>query len=198
MTEHYSTPHPTSVEHRDRYTYTIAGRTLEFGTVSGVFGKSRLDRGSQVLIEHVDLSGARSLLDLGCGIGVIGISLATRFPDLEVSFADVNERAVRTARENAGRNGVRGSFIVSDGLSGIRGSFDAIALNPPQSAGKDVCERLIADARAHLNPRGRLFVVARHNKGGRSLSAFMEERYGNLDTIAKKSGYRVYVSQVSA
>lgn len=198
MNEHYSTPHPTSIERSGRYEYAFAGRTLVFETVSGVFGKSRLDRGSQVLIEHADLSGARSLLDLGCGIGVVGVSLAARYPDIEVTFADVNDRAVRTARQNAKRNGFRGSFVVSDGFERIRGSFDAIALNPPQSAGKQVCERLIADAREHLNPHGRLFVVARHNKGGRSLSAFMELVFGDLETVARKSGYRVYVSEVRA
>ena len=198
MSEHYSTRRPTSDERYDSYDYHLDGHKIEISTVSGVFGKAGLDRGSQVLIEYADLSDATSLLDLGCGTGVIGIGLKARFPQLDVTFADVNERAIKIARENARKNRVKGRFVASDGFKAIEGAYDAIALNPPQSAGKAVCERLIKNAEQHLSPGGRLLVVARHNKGGKSLSAFMEGVYGNLDTIAKKSGYRVYVSRRSA
>lgn len=191
MSEHYSTPKPTSEERFSSYSYSVAGVELSITTVSGVFGKEGLDRGSQVLIEYCDLSSAHSLLDLGCGTGVIGIGLAHRF-GLEVTFSDVNERAVRVARENARANGVRGRFVVSDGFSNIKEQFDAIALNPPQSAGKAVCERLISDAHDHLTNGGRFLLVARHKKGGKSLSEHMESVFGNVSIVTRKSGYRVY------
>ena len=195
MTEHYSTPKPTSDERFGEYRYRIGERDVAITTVSGVFGKDGLDRGSQVLIEYVDLSGASSLLDLGCGTGVVGIALSKRF-SLQVTFSDINERAVRIAERNARRNDVDGSFVVSDGFERIEGRFDAIALNPPQSAGRATCERLISEARAFLTPGGRLYVVARHNKGGRSLSAFMESLYPTVTVITRKSGYRVYAGAV--
>ncbi|MFT4308635.1 MAG: class I SAM-dependent methyltransferase [Candidatus Woesearchaeota archaeon] len=193
MSEHYSTAQPTSEERSASYRYVLDGAELVITTVSGVFGKKGLDRGSQVLIEYADLKEASTLLDLGCGTGVVGIALARRF-GVSVTFADVNERAVRVARANAAANGVTGSFLVSDGFSAITGSFDAIVLNPPQSAGRAVCESLITGAKDHLVRRGRLFVVARHNKGGRSLSAYMESVYGSFEVLARKSGYRLYVS----
>ena len=196
MSEHYSTPKPTSEERLGAYTYRLDDAEIAITTISGVFGKDGLDRGSQVLIEYADLKEASSLLDLGCGTGVVGIALAKRFA-LTVTFSDVNERAVRIARSNAEANGISGSFIVSDGFSRIKERFDAIALNPPQSAGKAVCERLISEAYDHLSSGGRLFVVARHKKGGRSLSEHMEGVFGSLSVAARKSGYRVYVGERS-
>lgn len=194
MSEHYSTPKPTSEERLDSYSYRLGDDEFSITTVSGVFGKGGLDRGSQVLVEYSDLSAARTLLDLGCGTGIVGIALARRF-GLDVLFSDVNERAVRIARENAKANGVSGRFVVSDGFARIPERFDAIVLNPPQSAGKAVCERLITDAKDHLTTGGRLIIVARHKKGGKSLSEFMEGMYGNIEVLARKSGYRVYASE---
>lgn len=195
MNEHYSTAKPSSEQVRGSYAILVNGSEVQITTVSGVFGKGKLDRGSQVLFTYADLSETREVLDLGCGTGVVGIALAKRFAHIDLTFSDVNERAVSIARENAKRNDVSGRFIVSDGLSAIDRSFDAIVLNPPQSAGKAVCERLISDAYEHLTPGGRLFVVARHQKGGRSLSAFMASIFGDIETVAKKSGYRVYVGR---
>lgn len=194
MSDHYSTPKPTSAPKYDSYTFPLDGREVAITTVSGVFGKGGLDRGSEVLFTYADVSRARTLLDLGCGTGVVGIALALKHPELEVTFADVNERAVSIARTNAQRNGVRASFKVSDGFSKLADRFDAIVFNPPQSAGKAICERLIAEAKDHLTPEGRLFVVARHQKGGKSLMAFMESVYGPIETLARKSGYRVYAT----
>jgi 16S rRNA (guanine1207-N2)-methyltransferase len=194
MTEHYSTPKPKSEERFGEYTYDTGSGVVSITTVSGVFGKGGIDRGSQVLIEYADLSGVRSVLDLGCGTGIVGIALSKRC-DITVTFADVNERAVRIAERNARTNGVSGFFIVSDGFEHIDAAFDAIMLNPPQSAGKDVCERLISEAFEHLLDGGRLFVVARHKKGGRSLSEYMESVFGSLSVLARKSGYRVYMGE---
>ena len=73
--------------------------------------------------------------------------------------------------------------------------FDTILLNPPQKAGKDVCFRMIEEAPNHLKEDGTLQIVATHNKGGKTLAKKMEEVFGNVDSIVKKGGVRVYLSR---
>ena len=73
--------------------------------------------------------------------------------------------------------------------------FDVVLSNPPQTAGKEICFKLIEQSNEHLKNNGNLQLVARHNKGGKTLSKKMEEVFGNVRVIAKKSGYWVYVSK---
>ena len=54
---------------------------------------------------------------------------------------------------------------------------------------------MIEKAKDHLKKGGLLQIVARHKKGGKSLEAKMKEVFGNVEAIAKKSGYRVYISK---
>ena len=55
--------------------------------------------------------------------------------------------------------------------------------------------RMIEESHQYLEAQGLLQLVARHNKGGRQLEKKMEEVFGNVKQIAKKSGYRIYVSE---
>jgi 16S rRNA G1207 methylase RsmC len=52
---------------------------------------------------------------------------------------------------------------------------------------------LIEDSKIHLKKGGSLQLVARHNKGGASLGKKMEQVFGNVKVIVKKSGYCVYM-----
>ncbi|MDO8661158.1 MAG: methyltransferase, partial [Candidatus Woesearchaeota archaeon] len=135
------------------------------------------------------------VLDLGCGYGPVGIALVKAHPDLLVVMSDVNARAVKLARKNSAQNKVEIKHITSDGFAHIIEQFNTILLNPPQTAGKKVCERLIAESKEHLVSGGLLQIVARHNKGGAQLEKFMKELFGNSNQVAKQSGFRVYVSR---
>ena len=77
----------------------------------------------------------------------------------------------------------------------IADKFDTILVNPPQTAGKDICFQIIDEAKNHLNNNGLLQLVARHNKGGSVLEKHMKEIFGNVEQIVKGSGYRVYISK---
>lgn len=73
-------------------------------------------------------------------------------------------------------------------------SFDTIITNPPMKAGREICYQIIEQAKHHLNPNGTLQLVAFHKRGGAMLEKKMQEVFGNVETVAKKSGFRVYVS----
>lgn len=191
MPEHYYTKKPLSKEKN----YSISYRGLRFTTSSGVFGKSKFDIGSRILVDSCIING-RNVLDLGCGYGIIGIILAKRYPEVNFTLTDINERAVKLAKENIKKNNIANAkAFQSDGFEKIKDKFDVILLNPPQSAGKDVCKNLIKESKKHLNSNGTLQVVVRRNKGGKIIENIMQEIFGNVDVITKKSGYWVYISK---
>lgn len=195
MADHYFSKKPTSALTTTTVSGLLRGNQLSFVTGSGVFSKTKIDKGTEVLVKYAEIEGSEKLLDLGCGYGVVGISMKRAYPDLDVTCADVNQRAIMLARRNAGLNKTDIDVLQSDGFEKIKGTFDAILLNPPQTAGKKICLRLIDESFEHLKKGGNLQIVARHNKGGKSLSEYMEELFGNVRVVKIKSGYRVYFSE---
>jgi 16S rRNA (guanine1207-N2)-methyltransferase len=107
---------------------------------------------------------------------------------------DINT-AVFLARKNIELNKVNAEARESDIFSSIPEKFDTILLNPPQSAGKELCFRMIEESRQHLKKNGLLQLVARPRKGGRTLAEKMKEVFGNVEVIAKGAGFSVYVSK---
>ncbi|MGK5595432.1 MAG: peptide chain release factor N(5)-glutamine methyltransferase [Parachlamydiaceae bacterium] len=74
----------------------------------------------------------RSLLDLCCGSGCIGVSLKKRFPDLRVVATDVSCEALKVAKENCFQNQVEIELLEGDFLDAVRGElFDFVVCNPP-------------------------------------------------------------------
>ena len=75
------------------------------------------------------------VLDVGTGSGVIALSLAAHFPDLDVVATDVSDEALALAQENATRLGIdRLRFVKSDLLQNVEGKFDLIVANLPYIA----------------------------------------------------------------
>ena len=114
-----------------------------------------------------------------------------------MNMADINERAVRLAKQNCAENNVDIKVYKSNIFSNPdldQKKFDVILTNPPFSAGKKICLDFIRQSFIHLNKQGLLLLVAPHNKGGESLKNNMLCVFGNAGDIAKKSGYRVYIS----
>jgi 16S rRNA G1207 methylase RsmC len=191
--EHYYSENPTS----ELVIKKLHDRQLDidFYTASGLFSKDHIDKGSRLLIKKANIKPGQKILDLGCGYGIVGIVIKKK-NDVLIEFSDINSRAVSVTKKNLELHKIKAKVYHCDGFEKIKSKYDIILLNPPQTAGKKVCQKLILDSKDHLNPNGSIQVVARHNKGGKSLSAFMEEIFGNVDEIAKGSGFRVYLSRL--
>jgi 16S rRNA (guanine1207-N2)-methyltransferase len=192
--EHYYAPDPTSEARISTIEYEHDGVKFTFTASSGVFGKKKVDKGTDLLINNIPDISSKKVLDLGCGIGIVGIVAARKYPSAIVSASDVNKRAVMLAKSNAKQNNVKIKAYHSDGFNNIKESFDYILLNPPQSAGKDICIRLIRESFENTKDNGAMLLVARKNKGGKSLSECMQQAFGNVKSIAIKAGYHVYMS----
>ncbi len=195
ISEHYFSKKPTSEIVEKVFEIKIDGSKIKFTTVSGVFSFGKPDRASLILLKNFpNFSG--DILDLGCGYGLIGITLKVTRPALNVFMSDVNERAIRYARINAKNNNATVTIVEGDGLSPWKGRlFDSIVLNPPISAGKKVWVNLIFQAREHLKNEGALVCVGFHNKAGKTVEREMKEIFGNVLTLVKSGGVRVYMSR---
>jgi len=195
MTEHYFTKQPLSELRVHKIKVNINGKDYEFFTASGLFSLKKLDKASRLLINKSIINDKWKVLDLGCGYGIIGICLKILYPNIDLTMSDINKRAIMISKKNINKHNIKAKILQSAGFENINNKFDTILLNPPQAAGKSVCFSLIKNSKEHLTKDGILQVVGRHNKGGKTLSDYMKEIFGNVDDSVKKSGIRVYVSK---
>ena len=189
MAEHYYTNNPTS-EHEERsFRAVFAGRVLAFDTDAGVFSKQHVDPGSELLCKALPDTLSGRVLDMGCGWGAMTVMTLARFPKVEMTMADVNERALALAVSNVQKNRMEATAILSDGFEKIEGEFDAVITNPPIRAGKAVIYRMFEDAKAHLREGGSLYLVIRKQQGAPSALKFLKELYRKAEVIERDGGY---------
>lgn len=195
--DHYFSEHPKSKPRLGLVCTYLRGRPFEFLTSSGVFSKKRVDLGTRLLIESMVLPRHGSVLDVGCGYGAVGIAAAVLNPRLYLTLVDVNFRAVWLARRNAERNRafnveVRRGFLYEP-VEGL--VFDSVLSNPPVTAGLEVVKAMISDAPEHMTRKALFQMVVRSKVGGKRLQRFFEEAFGNVEVLARGSGYRVLMSE---
>lgn len=169
---------------------TINAHNYEFLTNSGVFSKDHVDLHTKELLMYLMDYKFESVLDLGCGYGVVGIVLAYEY-DICVDMIDVNLKALSLAKHNCEINNVCCEVFESDGFENVCGTYDAIVLNPPIRAGKNTCYRLYKDSVDHLSDGGSLFIVIHKKHGAVSTIIFLNDCYSNVEILSKKKGLYV-------
>jgi 16S rRNA (guanine1207-N2)-methyltransferase len=184
---HYFIDDPEIKSRPVEISYFFAGRNYVFHSDAGVFSAQRIDPATErMLTQMPPLHG--SLLDMGCGYGCLGIILAKTY-SLELTQADINQRAIRLAQKNSKQNNVKSDIILSDCFDKVAGYFDTIVINPPIRAGKEVVYRMYEGSRLHLKENGRLFVIIQKKHGAESTIAKLRQVFGNCETAYKKKGY---------
>ena len=174
--------------------YSFNGVDFSLISDNGVFSKNEIDKGSELLIKTLlPINLGTNLLDLGCGIGVIGLTLAYFHPTLDVCLSDVNTRALSLCDANASslKLSQRVTILQSDIYQKIEGKFTSIVSNPPIRAGKKVTYEIYKGALDHLIDSGSLYIVIRKNQGALSVKSYLEELFGNVALLAREKGYYV-------
>ncbi|ENN95956.1 methyltransferase small [Methanocaldococcus villosus KIN24-T80] len=193
---HYFSEKPTTKSNIKIIEDILRGKLLKFKTDSGVFSSDKIDKGTKILVESVEVNKNDEILDLGCGYGVIGIALADEVKS--VLMSDINRRALKLAKENIKLNNLSDKYIdvvYSDLFNNINKRFDKIITNPPIRAGKEVLNRIIGEGKDYLKDGGEIWLVIRTKQGAKSLANYMEEIFGNVETVEIKGGYRVLKSK---
>jgi 16S rRNA G1207 methylase RsmC len=151
-----------SIRKDNLFTETLRGQVLRFRTTWGLFSPKEIDGGTRLLLRHIELGEADDCLDLGCGYGPIGLTLARLAPHGRTLMVDKDFVAVEYARRNIEQNAVgNAEVMLSNGFQHIgERSFDLIASNVPAKVGKELLHILLQDAKRHLRPGGRLYLVS--------------------------------------
>ena len=184
---HYYTNNVNARSDEKDFAYTLRGHKLKFTTDIGVFSKRDVDFGSRLLVGNI--------LDVGCGYGPIGLSLAKSYVNRNIHMVDVNQRALELSKKNAQDNGISNATMYeSFCYDGVEGEFAAILSNPPIRAGKKVVHAIIEEAKEYLVENGELWIVIQKKQGAPSAKAKMEEVYGNCEVVDKDKGYFILKS----
>lgn len=139
----------------------LRGTSLTFSATWGLFSPKAIDAGTHLLIEHLDIREGDICLDLGCGYGAIGVTLAKCTQAATVYMVDKDFVAIDYARKNVEQNRLQNCHVLlSNGFSHLPDiQFDLIASNLPANVGKELLQIFLTDAKQHLKPNGRLYVV---------------------------------------
>ena len=196
--EHYFSSAPQSHERFGLVRTSLCGMPFEFLTASSVFSKRKVDCGTRLLIESMILPKKGYVLDIGCGYGVVGISVAKLNPKLHVVMTDVNARAVRLAKKNLALNRVTNAEVrygfFYEPVEDLK--LNCVLSNPPVSAGMETVKAIVTSAPKVMAPDASFQMVIRSKIGAKMLPALFTETFGNCGVVARGSGFRVLIGRL--
>lgn len=167
---------------------------LTVASFPGVFSSDHLDIGTRFLKENIPTNINGTILDLGCGSGILGLTAKKLNPDADVVLTDLSYLAVDSARESFKLNGLEGSFHVMNCLKGYESdSVNLILCNPPFHQGNrvltDVAIDMFKQSRKVLKRGGVLMVVANKHLGYHKK---LRETFHNLNKVAENEKFFIY------
>ncbi len=192
--DHYYSDDPQSPSEPREITATLRGEAWRFMTDHGVFSPDRVDPGSRLLIEAMEIATGASVLDVGAGYGPMGL-VAARLagPTGTITLCEVNRRAAELARQNALLNGLHNVTVIETAAPVVPElpPQDVVLTNPPIRAGWKVVMPLLEAAAGALRPGGALWLVGYKHLGVKTLEKRLVELLGAAECIDKSGGYRV-------
>ena len=171
--------------------FYFKNREYKLVSDNGVFSKDRFDYGTRLLLESIDIDNlSGNVLDLGCGIGVVGIILKSINNNIHIDMIDVNERAINLAKENLILNNSNNNVFISDVYSNVDKKYDYIITNPPIRAGKEIIRKFLLGSYDYLNDDGTLYFVMRKDHGVKTMIKELAVIFG-VEVMRKDHGFYV-------
>lgn len=186
---HYFTNEENLKSEIEKVIAEINGIPFYFYTDNGVFSKGELDFGTELLLKNFkyDDPNNKTLLDIGCGCGPIGIYASHL--GFAVDMSDVNKRAIHLSKMSLKEQGLNANVFESDAYKNITNKYDYIVSNPPIRVGKEKLYEIVMNAKEHLKDGGSLWIVVRKQQGAESMVRDMKNAYKTVEVIAKKKGF---------
>ena len=180
--------------------YILEGTKYTIYNHANVFSRESLDIGTRFFLQYVpQTENYKTIIDLGCGNGVVGLIAAEKNPDATVQFYDESFMAIESAKLNfntAFAENRKGVFQVNDCLSGIdKNSADLILNNPPfhqsNAIGDEVAWQMFKQSKDVLKHNGELWVI-----GNRHLAYHtkLKKIFGNCEMIASNKKFVILKS----
>lgn len=177
------------------FEYYCLRNVIKFKSDNGVFSKNGIDFGTNLLIKSIKFEDTKTVLDCGCGIGIIGLTVAKINSDIQVDMIDVNKRAISLAKENALLNKTDNvNIFESNVYENVTKEYDMIISNPPIRAGKQVVHTILREGKNHLVNGGCMYIVIQKKQGAESALKLLRETYQTVEIITKDKGYYIIKS----
>ncbi len=178
--------------------YQLDDVEIEVTNHAAVFSQDRLDVGARFFIENLPVSEAyKTIVDLGCGNGVIGLLAAIKNPAAKLLFCDESYMAVESSIHNfmsVFDDTREAEFLQTDCLQGIaEESISLILCNPPfhqdNAINDNVAWQMFTESLQALEEKGELWVI-----GNRHLAyhAKLKRIFGNCEIIASNKKFVIH------
>jgi 16S rRNA G1207 methylase RsmC len=177
--------------------YIYKGEKLVFQVSQMLFSSFAIDHGTDMLLRHIVLKSPQTILDMGCGYGPIGISLAKANPDSEVTMVDADLLAVRYTKRNIEKNHLTNAQVLgSVGMEAVLDqTYDLIVSNVPAKIGDEaIIQDFILAPLEHLNPNGELWIVI-VNGLNRLIPMLKTKHNLSITLVRKRTGHSLYKIQ---
>lgn len=171
----------------------LAGWPLCFHTTWGLFSPRAIDEGSLLLLDYLEVREDDITLDMGCGYGPLGLSIAQRSPKGTVHLVDKDFLAVEYTQANARRNGLANAqSYLSNGFSHVPAELklSLVVSNLPAKVGNEFFQILFHDARSHMQPGARIVVVTINGLRDFIKRSF-KETFGNYTKLKQGKSYTI-------
>ena len=176
-----------------QYSLNISGTTINVAALPGVFSQKKLDIGTRVLLENLPEIQSGTLLDFGCGAGVIASFIGKKHTNITLKLVDVSALALASAKRTLSLNGLSGDVFATDSLSHINQNIDTVISNPPFHQGLktnyQATETFLAGIHQKITKNGELIVVANNFL---SYQPIMQKSFKKVDKITNQQGFIVY------
>ena len=191
--DHYFSKEPKSEYQPKQIELDVAGEVFKVSTASGTFSPLRLDVGTSVLIDHLELAPKDgNILDLGCGWGPIALNLAKHSPKAKVWAVDVNSRSLELTAENAKTLGLSNIQTATPESVEPDIKFSGIWSNPPIRIGKKELHGLLLTWLPRLEKGGSAYLVVQKNLGSDSLQKWLTETLIEGYEVSRLTSIKTY------
>ncbi len=171
---------------------TLNGFPFTFHTTWGIFSPRSIDEGTLLLLKYVEVNKDSDCLDLGCGYGPLGLTLARMAPEGRTTLVDRDFKAIEYSQKNAEINKIGNvDILLSNGFDQIQGKkFDIIVSNIPAKVGNELMTLFFHDAYTQLKPGGKIYVVTINGLRDYIKRTF-KDIFGNYKKLKQGKNYTV-------
>jgi len=178
--------------------YQLDGVDIEVKNHAAVFSQEKLDLGARFFIENLPVAEQyKTIVDLGCGNGVLGLMAAIKNPAAKIIFTDESYMAVESSINNFMSifdDSREAEFFQTDCLQGVEdNSVSLILCNPPfhqnNAINDNVAWQMFSESMSTLEKQGELWVI-----GNRHLAyhAKLKRIFGNCKIIASNKKFVIH------
>jgi len=190
-------PYPTS------YELELGDNIFSITNEANVFSRDKLDIGTRFFLAHLPgFTKYKTIIDLGCGNGLLGLVAAQSNANAALIFTDESYMAIASARQNfknAFGNERSACFLTTDCLQGVdKNSADLILCNPPfhqnHAVGDHIAWQMFKEAYAVLKQGGEFWIVGNHHMAYHSK---LKKIFGGYTVVASNKKFAVMFSRKS-